>query len=450
VERAAIAARTEELASRGLRVLGLARRRLPAGAPVPDERAQAERDLTFLGVVALFDPPRPEVPDAVARCHRAGIRIIVVTGDAGSTAAEIARLVGIVRGRPRIVTGAELEQMSEAELDRLLREEQELIFARSSPEAKLRIADALREEGHVVAMTGDGVNDAPALRRADIGVAMGRTGTDVAREAATMILTDDNFASIVAAVEAGRRVYDNVRKFIVYIFAHGPPEVVPFLVFALSGGAVPLPLTVLQILAIDLGTETLPALALGREPAEPGVMSRPPRPRTEGVIRREMLVRAWVVMGLVSAALVTALFVLVLWRAGWRPGDDVGAGTPLHDAYLRATTMTFAGIVACQVGTAVAARAERASLREVGVGTNPLLVWGIAFELVFAAALVYLPPLQAAFDTAALRAEEILLLLPLPVAVWGADEALRRRLRRSAGAQAAAAPARAPAEDRRP
>ena len=434
VERAAIAARTEELASRGLRVLGLARRRLPAGAPVPDERAQAERDLTFLGVVALFDPPRPEVPDAVARCHRAGIRIIVVTGDAGSTAAEIARLVGIVRGRPRIVTGAELEQMSEAELDRLLREEQELIFARSSPEAKLRIADALREEGHVVAMTGDGVNDAPALRRADIGVAMGRTGTDVAREAATMILTDDNFASIVAAVEAGRRVYDNVRKFIVYIFAHAPPEVVPFLVFALSGGAVPLPLTVLQILAIDLGTETLPALALGREPAEPGVMSRPPRPRTEGVIRREMLVRAWVVMGLVSAALVTALFVLVLWRAGWRPGDDVGAGTPLHDAYLRATTMTFAGIVACQVGTAVAARAERASLREVGVGTNPLLVWGIAFELVFAAALVYLPPLQAAFDTAALRAEEILLLLPLPVAVWGADEALRRRLRRSAGA----------------
>ena len=208
--------------------------------------------------------------DAVARCHTAGIRIIVVTGDYGLTAAEIARRVGIAGDGGVVVTGDQLERMSEDELDRLLRENDEPIFARASPEAKLRIADALRAEGHVIAMTGDGVNDAPALRRADIGVAMGLTGTDVAREAATMVLTDDNFATIVAAVGAGRRVFDNVRKFVVYIFAHATPEVVPFLVFALSGGAIPLPLTVLQILAIDLGTEILPALALGREPAEPG------------------------------------------------------------------------------------------------------------------------------------------------------------------------------------
>ena len=163
--------------------------------------------------------------------------------------------------------------MSEAELDGCCAKRRELIFARSSPEAKLRIADALRAEGHVVAMTGDGVNDAPALRRADIGVAMGRSGTDVAREASTMVLTDDNFATIVAAVEAGRRVYDNIRKFILYIFAHTTPEVMPFVVFALGGGAIPLPLTVLQLLAFDVGTETLPALALGREPAEPGLMA---------------------------------------------------------------------------------------------------------------------------------------------------------------------------------
>ena len=217
--------------------------------------------------------------------------------------------------------------MSERELDELLREGKELIFARTSPEAKMRIADALRAEAHTVAMTGDGVNDAPALRRADIGVAMGLTGTDVAREAATMVLTDDNFATIVAAVEAGRQVFDNVRKFILYIFAHATPEVVPFLVFALSGGRIPLPLTVLQILAIDLGTEILPALALGREPAEPGLMDRPPRTRSEGVIDRALLFRAWVFLGLIEAALVLAGFFFVLLRGGWSPGDDVSSGS---------------------------------------------------------------------------------------------------------------------------
>ena len=167
--------------------------------------------------------------------------------------------------------------VTKREIEKIVAGDREVIFARASPDAKLHIAEALRAQGHVVAMTGDGVNDAPALRRADIGVAMGLSGTDVAREAATMVLTDDNFATIVAAVEEGRVVYDNVRKFIVYIFAHATPEVVPFLVFALAGGAVPLPLTVLQLLAFDVGTETLPSLALGRDPAEPGIMERPPR-----------------------------------------------------------------------------------------------------------------------------------------------------------------------------
>jgi magnesium-transporting ATPase (P-type) len=353
----------------------------------------------------------------------------VVSGDHALTAAQVAKQVGIGAGGQRIVTGSELADMPEADLDRLLAGTDEVVFARTSPEAKLRIADALRANGEIVAMTGDGVNDAPALRRADIGIAMGRSGTDVAREAATMVLTDDNFATITAAVEAGRRVYDNVRKFIVYIFAHAVPEVVPFLVFALSGGAIPLPLTVLQILAIDLGTETLPALALGREPAEPGLMQRPPRRRTQGVIRREMLVRAWGWMGLTSAILVMAGFFAVLWRAGWAPGDPTGPGTPLNHAYREATTATFAGIVACQIGTAFASRTESASLREIGLLTNPLLLWGIAFEVAFTAALVYFPPLQQLFGTAALGPGTLAIIAPFPFAVWGVDELCRRRRR---------------------
>ncbi len=273
-----------DYAQRGLRVLAVARRVLPAGSAVPARRQDAEQDLCLTGLAAMLDPPRSQVPAAIAQVHRAGIRVHVVTGDNGLTAAAIARSVGIGTGPGGMtaVTGTELDAMTEHQLDDLLGSGREVVFARSSPEAKLRIADALRATGQVVAMTGDGVNDAPALRRADIGVAMGRSGTDVAREAATMILTDDNFATIAAAAESGRRIYDYVRKFICYIFTHAVPEVAPFLVFALAGGAIPLPLTVMQLLAIDLGTDILPALALSREPAEPGLMDRPPRSRTQG------------------------------------------------------------------------------------------------------------------------------------------------------------------------
>lgn len=429
--RTTLLARADSYAARGLRLLALATRSL-SGKSAPQERDEGESDLVFLGVAGLVDPPRPEVPGAVARCHEAGIRIHVITGDHAATAAAIATEVGIGNGHPRIVPAETLEQMPEEDLDHYLRQPEEIVFARSAPETKLRIADALRSEGHVVAMTGDGVNDAPALRRADIGVAMGQSGTDVAREAATMVLTDDNFATIVTAVECGRQVYDNVRKFILYIFAHAVPEVVPFLLFALSGGKIPLPLTVLQILAIDLGTETFPALALGREPAEPGLMHRPPRARGQSVITGRMLLRAWGRLGAVSAALVLLGFFFVLFRAGWHPGIPVGPGTPLHDAYLAATTMTFAGIVACQIGTAFAARTERAALWQIGVFSNPLLLWGIVFELAFAAALIYLPPLQVLFGTWPLGPADLALLATFPVVVWSVDEVWRAVARKLA------------------
>ncbi|HET8603296.1 MAG TPA: cation-transporting P-type ATPase [Marmoricola sp.] len=434
-------------AREGLRVLAIADRAMtpvvtpgppPAAPPAATgvdglTRADAEHDLTLLGVVAMVDPPRPEVAAAVARCHAAGIRIVVVTGDHAATAKGIAAQVGIGDEHTVVVNGPELDQLTEAELDRVLAGHGELIFSRSSPEAKLRIADALQDLGQVVAMTGDGVNDAPALRKADIGVAMGRSGTDVAREAATMVLTDDNFATIVTAVQEGRRVYDNVRKFIVYIFAHATPEVVPFLVYALAGGRIPLPLTVMQILAIDLGTETLPALALGREPAEPGVMSRPPRARGRSVIDAGMLGRAWGLLGGLSAVFVVALFLLTLLQGGWRLGDEVGAGLSPH-LWHQATTMSFLAIVSCQIGVALAARTQTASLRRIGLLSNPLLLWGIVFEVAFAAAVVAVPFLQPVFGTAVPTLEMLLLLLPLPVLVWGVDEAWRwTRRRRRAG-----------------
>lgn len=422
--REQIAALVDAMAGRALRVLAIAHRVVTS---VPLSRDEAESDLCLLGLVGLVDPPRPEVAAAVADCHTAGITVHVVTGDNGITAAEIARRVGI--RADRVISGDELAAMPEPVLDEVLTAEGEVVFARAAPEDKLRIADALRDCGEVVAMTGDGVNDAPALRRADIGVAMGIGGTDVAKEAATVVLTDDNFATIVAGVREGRRVYDNVRKFVLYIFAHAVPEVLPFLLFAVSGGMIPLPLTVLQILAIDLGTETLPALALGREPAEPGLMSRRPRRRSEGVVSGRMLLRAWGIMGLLSGVLVLAAFFAVLYAAGWHPGADVSAGAPLHHAYLQATTASFTAIVFCQLGTAFAARTERVSLRAVGLTTNRLLLAGIAFELVFAAALVYVPWLQDLFGTAALPAWVIALMLPMPVLVWGADELFRRATR---------------------
>jgi calcium-translocating P-type ATPase len=424
-----ITRQVESYAQQGLRVLALAEKPLPAASEAP-VREQAERELCFLGLITMLDPPRAEVADAVARCHAAGIRIIVITGDHPLTAAAIARQVGIGAENSKVVLAERFDHTHEREIEQLLADGGEVIFARASPEAKLHIAEALRAQGHVVAMTGDGVNDAPALRRADIGVAMGRSGTDVAREAATMVLTDDNFATIVTAIEAGRQVYDNVRKFIVYIFAHATPEVIPFIVFALAGGAIPLPLPVLLLLTFDVATETLPSLALGRDPAEPGIMGRPPRPRSEGVIRGPMLVRAWLYLGLLIALLSLGGFFLVLGGAGWHPGDVTGAGTPLHHAYLQATTMTFLGLIAGQIGTAFAVRTQRASLRSIGAFSNPYLLLGIAAELLVAAIVVYAPPLQSLLATAGPPPKDLLLLLAFPVIVWGSDELRRYLLRR--------------------
>jgi magnesium-transporting ATPase (P-type) len=248
-----------------------------------------------------------------------------------------------------------------------------------------------------------------------------------------MVLTDDNFATIAAAVEEGRRVYANVRKFILYIFAHATPEIVPFLVFALAGGLIPLPLTVIQILAIDLGTETLPALALGREATEPGTMTTPPRPRKENVVNRQLLIRAWLLLGGVSAALVCGAFFLTLVLSGWHPGAATGASAPLHHGYQQATTATFVGIVACQLGTAWAARRDRARIRDIGILSNRLLMAGVVFEVLFTALVIAVPGLNSALGMAVPPPLSLGAIATFPLLVWAADEVRRRWQGRTSG-----------------
>mgnify|MGYP000004234981 CR=1 FL=1 len=424
--RAEARAVKDRFARSGLRVLGVAQRQLPEDQP-PHEAEAVERGLTFLGLVAMYDPPRPEVAAAVARCHRAGIRIVMITGDDGLTATTIARRLDLVRQEhPHLVTGVELDTLPDADLERILREE--VIFARVAPEHKLRIVAALQRMGLVVAVTGDGVNDAPALKQADIGVAMGMSGTDVARESADIILTDDNFATIVHAVEEGRTVYANIRKFVTYIFTSNMPEAVPFVLFALSGGRMPLALTVMQVLAIDLGTDLLPALALGAEPAEPGVMDRPPRRREEHLITRGLLLRSLCFLGLIQSAAAMLAFYTIYWGAGYAGQwlDLPGSG-PL---YQMATTMTLAAIVATQIGNLFAQRTEATSILSVGPGRNRLIWIGIAVELTLIVAIVYLTPLQWIFGTAPLPAASWLVFLACTPVLLIADEARKAALRR--------------------
>ena len=416
--RREIEAATDDYARGALRVLALARRELP---PNPMDGAQArftpepvERDLTFLGLVAMMDPPRPEVAAAVARSRAAGIRLVLITGDYGLTAESIARRVGLVTGpAPRILLGTEVDGLSDVELQAALADE--IICARMAPEHKLRLVAALQARGEVVAMLGDGVNDAPALRKADVGVAMGQTGTDVAKEAAAVILTNDNYAALLDAIEEGRAVYDNLRKFITYIFASNVPELVPVLAAALLHW--PLALAVPQILAIDLGTDLLPALALSMERPEPATMRRPPHRRDRPVLDRGVLMRALLWLGPIETALCYAGFFGVFYLAGFR---DLGH-LPRYDllpyaerlttagglVFVIATTVFHVGVIAGQIGNALACRTETYPIRQLGWLSNRYLLAGLGVELALILALVYLPPLARLFEH-----------WPLPPLVW--------------------------------
>ena len=377
----------DAMARDGLRVLAVAYRRLPKDM-TSQTAEDVEQDLTFLGLVAMMDPPRAEISAAVQRCNQAGIRVIMITGDYGLTAESIARRVGIIHSaNPRIITGFELDNLSDEGLKDAFRDE--VIFARVSPEHKLRVVMALQELGQIVAVTGDGVNDAPALKRANIGVAMGITGSDVAKEAAAMILLDDNFASIVNAVEEGRAVYSNIKKFTSYIFTSNTPEAVPFIIYAFAAARIPLALNVMHILAIDLGTDMVPALALGAEPPEPGIMQQPPRDLNEHVITGKLLRRAYFLLGPLQSFATMVSFYYFYWTNGyagqWLDLPATGA------IYRSATAMALATVVTTQIGDLFAQRAERTPITKMPLFNNKMIWIGILTELIVIAAIVYLP-----------------------------------------------------------
>jgi Ca2+-transporting ATPase len=413
--RAEILAEVEALAAKALRPLGLARRVLPAdAAPEPE----LERELTWLGAVGMIDPPRPEAAAAVHTARAAGVRGVMMTGDHPATARAIAAEVGIAPRDARVMLGAELATLPAAELTAAA--ESVNVFARVSPEHKLALVRALHARGEVVAMTGDGVNDAPALKAADIGIAMGVTGTDVAKEAADIVLADDNFASIVAAIEEGRAIYANIQKFLRYLLATNLGEVLvmffgvvlaaPLALGSGASGALWLPLLATQILWINLVTDSLPALALGVDPAHPGAMRQPPRDPRAGVITATM----WA--GIALAAAVIAAGTLVALDAGLPGGLVAGAGTPEY-----ARTLAFNTLVVFELFNVYCARSDRDSaLRDLFA--NAWLWLAVAAAALLQLAVIYLPAMQGAFGTVALDAGDWLLCAAIASSVVAARE----------------------------
>ena len=398
--------RNDALAQRGMRVLGVAFRCLDSAQDLA--AVTLERGLTFVGMIGIIDPPRLDVFSAVEKCKAAGIRPVMITGDHSLTAQYIASQLGIT-GEGPVVTGPELDRLSVAELEHLAASAP--IYARVSPEHKLKIVQALQTRGGIIAMTGDGVNDAPALKKADIGVAMGITGTDVAKEAADMVLLDDNFAAIVAAVEEGRVIYDNVRKFIRYILATNSGEIWVMLVAPLLG--MPLPLLPLQILWMNLVTDGLPALALGVEPAEAELMQRPPHPPDDSIFARGMG-RHVIWVGLLMASLSLGAG---YWY--WCHGDS------------NWQTVLFTTLTLSQMAHVMAIRSERRSLFQIGLMSNKPLLGAVSLTVVLQLALLYVPLLQAIFKTTALSIRDLALILAIGSVIFFAVELEKWTLRRA-------------------
>lgn len=408
--------RAEAYAQRGLKVLGIARRRLnramfdqvledqvesnqDAQADVAEAQTasseQLEQQMEFLGFVALEDPLRPDVPAAVDACQKAGLRVIMITGDHPETARYVALEAGLFRrADSEIILGHQLEYWSETQLQLAL-SQKEIAFARVKADHKLRIVEALQRKKEIVAVTGDGVNDAPALRRANVGLAMGLCGTDVARESSDIILLDDNFATIVDAIREGRGIFLNIRKFITYILASNVPEAVPYILFVLL--PIPLPLTILQILAIDLGTDLIPALGLGTDPPANALTEQPPRSPGAHLIDKNLVIRAYLWLGLIEATAAMACFFFVLWNAGWSWGAQLDPNSTLAR---QATTATLSTVVLMQIVNVFLCRADNRETRQ-SLPRNKLILVGVVLEILFICAILYQPQLKEILKTEA-------------------------------------------------
>ena len=409
-----VEAKIHEFANEGLRVIAIAYKELPENESFKSK--DVEKDMILAGLAAMKDPPRPEVKEAVRLAKHAGIRTVIITGDYGPTAQAIAEEVGIVvPEKSHIIRGVDLERIEDSQIVDEVKKEN-VIFARVSPEQKLRIVTVLKRHGEIVAVTGDGANDAPSLKEADIGIAMGASGTDVAREAADIVLLDDSFASIVKAVESGRTIYENLRRFIVYVFSHNWAELFPYVLYAVL--ALPLPLLAVQVLAIDLGIDVIPSLALSREPTETGILEEPPRSVKERLFNKKVFLRSFYIGLIIAAGAMVGC--LSVWSAsGWHLGMSLRADDVV---YVKGTTMTFAGIVVAQVGNVLACRTSRASILKTSLKSNKWIWLGIASQLTILSAIIYIPPLQALFGTTAIGLTEWAFLALLACVVVLAEE----------------------------
>ena len=420
--RRTIIAAEEAMAEKGLRILAFAMRK-PAANEVG---GVLEQDLIFLGLVGLEDPPRPEVTEAIRKCREAGIKVIMVTGDHPHTAVAIAREIGLVRSRdPAVVSGDEVRKLSGPELDQVLNRP-EVIFARVAPDQKMRIVEALKKSGHVAAVTGDGVNDAPALKAAHIGIAMGIAGTEVARSAADMVLLDDNFASIVSAIEEGRAVFQNIRKFLTYVLVHNVAELIPFLAFALFW--IPLPLTPIQALAIDMGTDSLTALGLGVEEPHPQAMLQPPRSQNERLMNLPLALRAYLFLGVIEAAAAMAAFFFVLKGGGWTYGQRMAPNDPV---YLTATTACLNAIIVMQIVNVFLCRSSVRSVFARGIFSNRLILWGVVIEIGLVVVIDYTPWGNLVLGTAAVSGELWLFMVPFAAGMLVLEELRKWFVRRT-------------------